>query len=400
MSSPLLPLEEALTSLLALAEKDALTTCEQVPLHEADGRVLAEDLLSAVDLPPWPNSAMDGYALRLSDLADQPLVVSQRVFAGSAPEPLQAGTCARIFTGAPVPPGADVIEMQENTAVGDDGRVSFLKPLREGQNIRPQGQESRTGDRLLSAGTRLGPIELGVAASTGAATLSVRPRLRVAVISTGDELQVLGQPLQMGQIYNSNRPLLLAWLARLGCEPIDAGCLPDDLQVTRDALASLKDVDLILSTGAVSVGEADFLGQVLREEGELAFWKIAIKPGKPLTCGYYRGIPMIGLPGNPASSLVTFAMLARPYLLRRMGVTEVMPLGFDAPAGFTRDKAQSRREFLRVRLENGCIVPYPNQSSGVLLSASWANGLAEIRENTTVQEGERIRFIPYSALLH
>ena len=395
----LLPVEEALSRLLVLAEATPIEAREIVSLAAADGRVLATDLVAGLDLPPWPNSAMDGYALRLADWQGEPLPVSQRILAGQAPEPLQPGSCARIFTGAPLPAGADTVEMQENAEILADGRVRFLEPIKVGQNVRSQGQETRAGEVVLPAGTRLGPVELGLAASLGCAVLAVRRRPRVAVVSTGDELVEPGQPLGPGQIYNSNRSLLCAWLQRLGCEVRDAGILPDDAQRTREALAALGDADLILSTGGVSVGEADHLGQVLREEGELALWKLAIKPGKPLTCGHFRGVPVLGLPGNPASTLVTFALLARPYLLRRLGVQRVAPLSVEVAAGFAWSKPGKRREYLRARLENGRAVLYPNQSSGVLRSAAWADGLVEVLEERTYAEGETLRFIPLSEVL-
>lgn len=398
-AQPLMPLEQALERLLAMADQAPLSGTEQVALADADGRVLACALVSTLDLPPWSNSAMDGYALRLADWAGEPLVVSQRIQAGQAPGPLAAGTCARIFTGAPVPAGADCVEMQENAEVLDDGRVRFIEALSLNQNIRPQGQETRIGEQVLPAGTRLGPIELGLAASLGHATLEVVRKPRVAVLSTGDELVDPGQPLGPGQIYNSNRRLLVSWLQRLGCDVIDAGILPDDLARTRARLAELGQADLILSTGGVSVGEADFLGVALREEGELALWKLAIKPGKPLTFGHFRGTAVIGLPGNPASTLVTFALLARPYLLRRLGVADVAPLAVDVPVGFTWGKPGNRREYLRGRLENGRAVIYPNQSSGVLRSAAWAEGLVEVLEGRTLAEGDRVRFIPLTELL-
>ncbi|MFS2159149.1 gephyrin-like molybdotransferase Glp [Pseudomonas sp. Pseusp122] len=392
----LLPVEQAFARLMEMAEAATIREHDSVPLAAAQGRVLAEDMVSSLDLPPWPNSAMDGYALRLSDWAGEPLRVSQRIFAGQAPQPLEPGTCARIFTGAPVPEGADCVEMQENAEVLDDQCVRFTEALSPGQNIRPQGQETRVGDRVLAAGTRLGPVELGLCASLGQAELKVVRRVRVAVLSTGDELIEPGQPLGPGQIYNSNRVLLCSWLKRLECEVIDAGILPDDLDKTRAALGALHDVDLILSTGGVSVGEADFLGHALREEGELALWKLAIKPGKPLTFGHFRGVPVIGLPGNPASTLVTFALLARPYLLRRQGVSDVQPLQFKVPAGFVWSKPGNRREYLRGRLEQGRAVFYRNQSSGVLRSAAWADGLIEVREGSTVAEGDLLNFIPLS----
>ncbi|MDY0918327.1 gephyrin-like molybdotransferase Glp [Pseudomonas viridiflava] len=395
----LMPVEDAIARLLEMAEAAPITQHERVRLADAEGRVLATDLVSTLDLPPWPNSAMDGYALRVSDWRGEPLPVSQRIFAGQAPEPLAPGTCARIFTGAPVPEGADCVEMQENAEVLDDQRVRFTESLKPEQNIRPQGQETRIGDTVLAAGTRLGPIELGLAASLGLAEVDVVRRVRVAVLSTGDELIEPGQPLGPGQIYNSNRVLLCSWLKRLQCEVVDAGILPDDLAQTRAALASLHEVDLILSTGGVSVGEADFLGHALREEGELSLWKLAIKPGKPLTFGHFRGVPVIGLPGNPASTLVTFALLARAYLLRRQGVIDVAPLKFAVPAGFAWTRPGNRREYLRGRLEQGRAVPYRNQSSGVLRSAAWADGLIEVREGATVAEGDWVNFIPLSEVM-
>ena len=395
----LLPMEAALERLLVLADAAPVEQIESVALAEADGRVLAEPLVAALDLPPWANSAMDGYALCLADWNGQALPVSQRIQAGSAPEPLQPGSCARIFTGAPLPHGADTVEMQENVDLDDAGRAVFRETLRVGQNVRAQGQETRRGECVLPAGTRLGPVELGLAASLGVAQLPVRRRLRVAVLSTGDELVEPGQALGPGQIYNSNRRLLIAWLQRLGCAVTDAGILPDDLPRTRAALGALGEVDLILSTGGVSVGEADFLGLALREAGELALWKLAIKPGKPLTFGHYQGVPVIGLPGNPASTLVTFGLLARPYMLRRLGVQRVEPLGFPLPAGFTWSKPGMRREYLRARLEHGRVVPYANQSSGVLRSAAWAEGLAEVMEGSTLAEGDMLRFIPLSEIL-
>ena len=399
MNKPLMPVEDALARLMEMAEAAPVTESEHVPLAEAQGRVLAQDMVATLDLPPWPNSAMDGYALRIADWSGEPLGVSQRIFAGQAPQPLAPGTCARIFTGAPIPEGADCVEMQENAEVLVDHRVRFTEPLQAGQNIRPQGQETRVGDKVLAAGTRLGPIELGLAASLGLASLEVVRRVRVAVLSTGDELIEPGQPLGPGQIYNSNRVLLCSWLKRLECEVVDAGILPDDLEKTRTALGALCNVDLILSTGGVSVGEADFLGHALREEGELTLWKLAIKPGKPLTFGHFRGVPVIGLPGNPASTLVTFALLARPYLLRRQGVADVTPLQFPVPAGFAWTKPGNRREYLRGRLELGRAIFYKNQSSGVLRSAAWADGLIEVRENSTVAEGDWVTFIPLSEVL-
>ncbi|PTT29454.1 gephyrin-like molybdotransferase Glp [Pseudomonas sp. HMWF021] len=395
----LMPVEDALDQLLGMANEQRLADSEMLPLDEARGRVLASDLVATLDLPPWPNSAMDGYALSLADLHRQPLKVSQKVYAGQAPDALLPGTCARIFTGAPLPPGATCVEMQENVEVLEDGRVHFLQPLKAGQNIRAQGQENRVGDILLRAGKRLGPFELAVAAGQGLAQLHVVRRPRVALLSTGDELVEPGQPLRPGSIYNSNRVLLGHWLRELGCEVIDAGILPDRPAQTRLKLEQLQvAADLILTTGGVSAGDADCLGQVLREDGKPLLWKLAIKPGKPLTVGHFGKVPVIGLPGNPTSALVTFGLLARPYLLRIQGVEEVMPLSFTVNAGFAWSKAGSRREYLRVRLEAGSAVLYPNQSSGVLLGATWADGLVEVPENSTHRIGDPLRFIPFSEL--
>jgi molybdopterin molybdotransferase len=395
----LMPVEDALDQLLGMANEQRLADSEILPLDEARGRVLASDLVASLDLPPWPNSAMDGYALNLADLHRQPLKVSQKVYAGLAPDALLPGTCARIFTGAPLPPGATCVEMQENVEVLEDGRVRFLQPLKAGQNIRAQGQENRVGDILLRAGKRLGPFELAVAAGQGLAQVHVVRRPRVALLSTGDELVEPGLPLRPGSIYNSNRVLLGHWLRELGCEVIDAGILPDRPAQTRLKLEQLQvAADLILTTGGVSAGDADCLGQVLREDGKPLLWKLAIKPGKPLTVGHFGTVPVIGLPGNPTSALVTFGLLARPYLLRIQGVEEVMPLSFTVNAGFAWNKAGSRREYLRVRLEAGRAVLYPNQSSGVLLGATWADGLVEVPENSTLDIGDPLRFIPFSEL--
>ncbi|PCR95261.1 molybdopterin molybdenumtransferase MoeA [Pseudomonas fluorescens] len=395
----LMPVEVALARLLEMADASRIVESEYLPLAQVEGRVLAQDLVSTLDLPPWPNSAMDGYALSLADWTGEPMPVSQKIFAGQSPEPLEPGTCARIFTGAPVPPGADCVEMQENAVIEADERVRFIETMVSGQNIRPQGQETTVGELILSAGTRLGPIEQGLAASLGCAGLDVVRKIRVAVLSTGDELVEPGTALGPGQIYNSNRVVLCSWLQRLGCEVLDAGILPDDLPTTRARLGELKEADLILSTGGVSVGEADFLGVALREEGELTLWKLAIKPGKPLTVGHFRGVPVIGLPGNPASTLVTFALLTKPYLLRRQGVQDVETLKFPVPAGFVWPQAGNRREFLRGRLEQGQATIYRNQSSGVLRSAAWADGLVEVQEGRTLTQGDMVPFIPLSELL-
>ena len=396
----LLPLDQALSLLLDQADQCQVQTVETVAASAAAGRILAQPIIAQHTLPPWPNSAMDGYAVRSAEVQPgQPLPISQKIFAGQMPAALQPGTCARIFTGAPLPEGADAVEMQENVELQGGDRALFSQPVQVGRFVRPAGEEARPGEHKLAAGTRLGPVELAMAASLGLTEFEVYRPLRVAVLSTGDELVQPGQPLQPGQIYNSNRVLLQQWLQRLGCEVLDLGCLPDNLQEIRTRLASLENVDLLLSSGGVSVGEADYLGQLLREEGQVGFWKLALKPGKPMTFGSYRGTPFMGLPGNPVSTLVTFALLSRPYVLRCMGMQEVMPKGFPVPVDFAVPTAGTRREFMRVGWRNGRARQYDNQCSGILSSAAWADGLLEIPEGSTCQPGDLLMFYPFSELL-
>ena len=397
----LLNVDAALQILLEQAQAEDDLEAETVTLADAENRVLTAPLLAQFAMPPWPNSSMDGYAVRSAEVqAGQTLSVSQKVFAGHSPEPLAVGTCARIFTGAPLPEGADAVEMQENTEVLADGSVRFLQTVPMAKFVRPRGQEAMPGDQLLPAGIRLGPVELAMAASLGCAQMSVQRRLRVAVLSTGDELVEPGQPLAAGQIYNSNRTMLIQCLKRLGCTVVDMGILPDDLLQTRQRLAQLQDVDLLISSGGVSVGEADYLGQVIREEGDLQFWKLALKPGKPFTFGRYQGTAVIGLPGNPTSSLVTFLLLARPYILKRMGVTDTAAQNFLVPVNFASQEAGVRREFVRVCLLDGRAEKYDNQCSGILRSAAQAHGLLEIPEYTTCTVGDQLRFWPFSSLLN
>jgi molybdopterin molybdotransferase len=394
---PLIALDDALNALLAQIEPLAGT--EMLATADARGRVLAVDLVSPVDVPPEDNSAMDGYALRAAD-ATGLLPVTQRIPAGSVPAPLPAGEAARIFTGAQVPRGADTVVMQEWTELVD-GQLRVTQPVTAGQHVRRRGEDVRAGTVVLPAGTRLDAVSLGLAATAGAAQLHVRRRPRVALFSTGDELVMPGEPLPPGAIYNSNRFTLRALLEGLGCEVIDLGIVPDQLDATRAALREAASrADVILTSGGVSVGEEDHLRPAVQAEGRLDLWAIAIKPGKPFAYGRVQDAHFIGLPGNPVSSLVTFLVLVRPALLKLQGATRLAPRGYRIAAGFDWPKPDKRREFLRVRLdeENGLAL-FGNQSSGVLTSAFWADGLLDNPPGQAFQAGDAVRFIPLAELL-
>ena len=414
---PLKPLDEALADLLAKATP--LPEAETVTTFDADGRVLAQNCVSALQVPPQDNSSMDGYAVRCADVAAVgvalpiTLPVSQRIAAGSAGDPLLPGTAARIFTGAPVPEGADAILMQEDCdalATGDGlGQVRINAVPPQGQWIRRAGEDITRGAVVLSAGTRLTPAELGLAASIGLHELQVARRPRVALFSTGDELVMPGEvpPEQMrpGAIYNSNRFFLRAMLLRLGCEVTDFGIVPDRRDATIDALRSASAAhDLILTSGGVSVGEEDHIKPAVESLGTLDLWQIAMKPGKPFA---YGQIPrdggaahFMGLPGNPVSSFLTFALLVRPFVLRLQGVVDVAPQPIAARADFTWPKADKRREFLRVRHNAaGGLDLFHNQSSGVLTSAAWGDGVVDNPAGQTIASGDTVRFIAFSELL-
>lgn len=401
---PLMTLDDALAALLAQA---APLAPEEVPTFEADGRVLAQDLVSALQVPAFDNSAMDGYALRCADVAAPGAVlpVAQRIAAGSAGTTLQAGTAARIFTGAPVPPGADAVVMQEDCVVQDDGTVCVQTVPRAGQNIRRAGEDIARGAVVLRAGTRLAPAALGLAASIGLAHLPVARRPRVALFSTGDELvmpgEVAPESLPPGAIYNSNRFFLRALLRRLGCEVTDCGNLPDQRAATTEALRGASEGhDVVLTSGGVSVGEEDHVKPAVQQLGHLDLWQIAIKPGKPFACGKVGGAHFIGLPGNPVSSLITFLVLVRPFLLRLQGVQDVAPETVAARAHFDWPKPEKRREFLRVRRNAaGGLDLFPHQGSGVLTSVVWGDGLVDHPAGQTIAHGDTVRFIAFSELL-
>lgn len=399
----MLSYEEALDHLLAAAEPVAET--KLLPLAVARGRVLAEPLVSAVTVPPLDNSAMDGYALRCADVpqAGVALPVAQRIPAGSVGHALAAGTAARIFTGAPVPPGADAVVIQELCAHGDAGTVMVNQVPKAGQNIRRAGEDIMAGAVVLSAGTRIGAAEIGLAASIGVATLPVRRRLRVALLSTGDELTEPGHPLPPGGIYNSNRYFLRALFEGYGCVVTDAGHVPDTLEATRKALReAAREHDLIVTSGGVSVGEEDHVKPAVEAEGALSLWKIAIKPGKPLAFGKVgsRGTAFIGLPGNPVSCFVTFLLFLRPYVLKRMGMATILPMARQLVAASDWNKSEDRRSFLRARIAaDGRVELYPNQSSGVLTSCAWADGLVDVPAHQTFKAGEVVRYLAFADLL-
>ncbi|CAG9275057.1 Molybdopterin molybdenumtransferase [Paraburkholderia unamae] len=412
--APMLSTADALATLLAAAQPLAGT--ETLSTFDALNRVLAADVVSPLDVPPMNTSAMDGYAVRVADLAQgsRHLPVSQRIPAGHAPEALAAGTAARIFTGATVPPGADAVVMQEQTEAAD-GAVTFLHTPKAGEWITAQGADIRKNTVILPAGTRLTPAALGLAASVGCATLTVVRRVKVAVFFTGDELTMPGEPLKPGAIYNSNRFTLTGLLRNLGCDVTDYGIVPDQLDVTRATLREAAAAhDLILTSGGVSVGEEDHVRPAVEAEGRINLWQIAMKPGKPLAFGAVRraqeagadGKPggeafFIGLPGNPVSSFVTFLLFVRPFLLRLAGATHVSPRALSLRADFTQSKSDRRNEFLRARVNPaGGLDLFSNQSSAVLTSTVWGDGLIDNPPNHAISAGETVRFIPFTELLY
>ena len=406
---PLKALDSALAELLEFAR--VLGEVETVSTFDADGRVLAEDLVSALHVPPQDNSSMDGYAVRCADVVAVQAIggvlpVSQRIAAGSSGVPLAPMSVARIFTGAPIPVGADAVVMQEDCVdLPAEGGVQVKVAPAPGQWIRRAGEDVALGAVVLSKGARLTPASLGLAASIGLPVLSVVRRPKVALFSTGDELVMPGdvapQHMRPGAIYNSNRFFLRALLLRLGCEVTDLGIVPDRFEATVDALRNAaRQHDLILTSGGVSVGEEDHIKPAVQSLGRLDVWQVAIKPGKPFAYGRVDGAHFMGLPGNPVSSFVTFLLLVRPFLLRLQGATATAPESVAIRADFAWARADKRREFLRVRRNAaGGLDLFDNQSSGVLTSAVWADGLVDNPPGQIIAPGNMVQFIPLSGVL-
>jgi molybdopterin molybdotransferase len=398
--------------MLAVAEAQALMLAavrpvadtETVPTLNANGRILAHAQVSGMNVPGMDNTQMDGYAVRAADCAsgDAVLTVSQRIPAGHVGQPLLPGTAARIFTGAHIPEGADAVVMQEQCELVGN-LVTIKHAPKPGEWIRRAGEDITNGSVILPAGARLRSQELGLAASVGLAELPVKRKLRVAVFFTGDELTMPGEPLAPGAIYNSNRFTLRALLENLGCQITDFGIVPDSLEATRSVLReSAQAHDLIITSGGVSVGEEDHIKPAVEAEGKLNMWLIAVKPGKPLAFGEVGNAFFLGLPGNPVASFITFLMFVRPFILRLQGVSgEIAPRAFQMRADFDLPKADKRNEFLRARINAaGGLELFNNQSSGVLTSTVWGDGVIDNPPDTTISAGEMVRFIPFSELMY
>ena len=401
-TTPLLAYDEALERLTAGVEPVGKIVARE--LREALGAVLAESIESALDVPGCAMSAMDGYAISTADLAASGrtrLPLSQRIPAGADALPLEPGSAARIFTGAPVPPGADAVVMQEQVEAGDD-EISFGVRPASGSNIRPLGNDIRRGTTVLDAGRRLRAQDIGIAASIGLRKLPVYAPIRVGMFFTGDELVEPGEELSGGKIYDSNRYTLHGLLEAMGCEIVDLGLVGDTLEATRRAMRdAAARADLVVTSGGVSVGEEDHVRIALAQLGEVRLWRLAIKPGKPLAYGRIDGTAFIGLPGNPVSVFATFCLFVCPLIRILQGRAWQKPIALPVPADFDWPRPDSRREFLRARLArdgDGRTVAqiYPNQDSGVLTSTVWADGFVEIAENRTVRAGDTVDYLPFA----
>lgn len=402
----LLSLDETLSQLLEHAAQIAQTAeTTTLPLNQALGKVLAQDLRSSIQVPPLDNSAMDGYAFNSDDLTNTQqttLQVSQRIPAGSIGTPLKKGTAARIFTGAPIPEGADTVVMQEVCQRNGDS-ITITDSFSPGENIRKAGEDIKKGEVILTAGTKIRPQELGLAASVGISQIPVFAPLKVAIFSTGNELREPDETLKAGQIYNSNRYTLTGLLQTLDCTIIDLGIIEDTLDATKLALQeAVEQADLVMTSGGVSVGEEDHIRVAVEALGTLELWRVNIKPGKPLAFGSIKttngNTAFLGMPGNPVSVFTTFCIFARPFILQAQGSKHTAANVYQLPANFTVNKAGTRNEYLRARIEKGQIELYPHQGSGVLSSTTWASGFVFIAANSTVAEGDKVQFIPFSEL--
>ena len=402
-----MPVDQALTLLLKQAIPNRET--ETIDLLEAGGRILAQDLCSTINVPPADNSAMDGYAVCSADITTderQALPISQRICAGEIGTTLATHTAARIFTGAAIPDGADAVIMQERCEA--NGEAVIIKcnaaAITVGMNVRKAGEDIAVGDTILKTGAKLRPQDIGLAASVGIRQLTVYRRLRVGIFFTGDELCEPGTTLNKGQIYNSNRYTLRGLLQNLGCDIIDLGIVKDNLPATRKAMqAAAEQADLVMTSGGVSVGEEDYVRIALQQLGQLDLWRINIKPGKPFAFGKIADTPFLGLPGNPVSVFATFCIFAHPYILKKSGATNVFPKHFNVAAAFRWNSKGSRREYIRVRMEQdtsgkASLSLFSHQGSGVLTSTSWANGLAIIPPDSRIAIGDDVIFIPFSEL--
>ena len=390
------------------ADVPCVAGTEHVPLHQADGRILAEDLIAPVDLPPFDNAAVDGYAVLLSDLADiAVLPVVGRLAAGEpATDALPPGAARRIFTGAALPPGADTVFMQEDVRVDADGRVQFPPGLRQGANTRPRGEDVARGACALRRGRRLRPQDLALAAALGVRSLPVRLPIRVALFSTGDELVEPGMPTGPAQRYDSNRVLLSALVGRAGAQVRDLGILPDRQDAIADALArGAQDSDMILTSGGVSAGDEDHVKAAVETVGRLAFWRLAIKPGRPVAMGTVRGVPFVGLPGNPVAAFITFAHVARPLMAALGGAPVEAPATLRVRAEFSYRKKAGRREYVRVGLTLGPegeprAHKHSVDGAGILTSLTETDGIVELGEQVTqVVPGDSVGYLPYEGLL-
>ena len=401
----MITVEQALEQLLG--DCQPIIGTDQVRLDQCPGRILAEPVVAMLDSPPFTNSAMDGYAIISSDIPDQGqhrLTLTQMIAAGDSGDAVTRGHAARIMTGAPLPTGADCVVIQEDCRV-EAGQIVISGPVFAGTNIRPAGEDITAGSTLFDEGVRLGPQHAGLIASIGLERLVVKRRLRVAIFTTGDELQTPGQPLSPGQIYNSNQVTLTTLLQNLGCEVIDYGVLADKPELIEDTLRQAAvSADLIISSGGVSVGERDYIKAAIDKLGKLELWRIAIKPGKPMAFGRIGSTPYFGLPGNPVSLFITFVLCTRPYLLHQQGCTDSNVTPIRASAHFEYHSPKQRQEYLRARLQqesNGdsSVIIYPNQGSAVLTSVCWADCLAIIPPDSHITPGMPVDVIRLSELL-